>query len=426
MNQFLNQPWAILPERLETLSATSEALVKSADAVVEPGYENQGGVAVIPIMGVLTKNPDWWEDGTAMNNVKAAFRAAVDDPSIHSIVLFIDSPGGTVDGTQELASVIEGARGQKPVIAYTDGMMASAAYWIGSAADKIYISGDTVDVGSIGVVCAHIDISKLEDRFGVKVTEIYAGKYKRIASEHAPLSDEGRASIQDRIDTFYGIFVDNVARNRGITVEKALEMADGKLFIGQSAVDIGLVDGKATLEQIISNLQEEHMTQEELKSKHPSIYQAIIDEGKALGHADGYAEGFGKGKAEGAQQERARIQDVEAQTLAGHESLIAGLKFDGKTTGAEAAVAILAAERTQRATAFNGILAEAPVVVTHDNAPIGEVVKAKEDDERPIEEKAKADWDKSKALREEFGNDFSRYLAYAVAAEEKKFKVLSK
>jgi signal peptide peptidase SppA len=171
------------------------------------------------------------------------------------VLLYVDSPGGTVDGTQALADLIFNARGKKPIVAIADGMAASAAYWIGSAADKFFISGDTTLTGSIGVVAQHTDISTAEEKRGIKVTEITAGKYKRIASEHAPLTDEGRASIQERVDHLYSVFVDNVARNRGVSSDLvASDMADGKLFVGKQAIKAGLVDGVSTPEAAIASL----------------------------------------------------------------------------------------------------------------------------------------------------------------------------
>lgn len=429
MHPVFSQPWAIVPERLAELKAACDAAgspeaflnLSGKNSYEQQGYDNLGGVAVVHLDGVLTKNGDFWGDGTAMNEVKGAFRAALDDPSVHSIVLHIDSPGGTVDGTQELASVISSARGKKPITAYSDGMMASAAYWIGSAADKIYISGDTVAVGSIGVVAAHVDMSKLEDRIGVKVTEIYAGKYKRIASMHAPLSDEGRESIQDRVDLLYGVFVDNVAANRGISTEKALEMADGKLFIGQQAKEIGLVDGIATMEQIISDLKEEHMTKEEFLAKFPADYQAILEEGRKSGFADGLAQG----KQEGAEAERERIRGVESQSLPGHEALIESMKYDGRTTGEMAAVAILAAEREQRENALNVMVSQAPPVIAPATPPMGEAKKPEgADDQRPLEIRAKESWDNSRELRAEFGENFGAYLAFERASAAGRVRIL--
>jgi len=429
MQPVFSQPWAIVPERFAELKAAYDA-AGSPDAFLnlssktpeeQLSYDNLGGVAVVHLDGVLTKNGDFWNEGTAMNEAKGAFRAALDDPSVHSIVLHIDSPGGTVDGTQGLASAISSARGEKPITAYSDGMMASAAYWIGSAADKIYISGDTVEVGSIGVVAAHVDMSRLEENFGVKVTEITAGKYKRIASMHAPLTEEGRSSIQDHVDHLYEVFVDDVAKNRRVSVEKALEMADGKLFVGQRAVNVGLVDGVATLEEIITDLKEDHMTREEFAEKFPADYQAIVEEGRKIGFADGLAQG----KQEGADAERERIQGVEAQSLPGHEALIASMKYDGKTTGEMAAVAILAAERKQRENALNVMVSQAPPVIAPATPPMGAAKKPEgEDDQRPLEIRAKESWDNSRELRAEFGNNFGAYLAFEQASAAGRVRIL--
>lgn len=429
MHPIFSQPWAIIPERLAELKKAYDAseavafLNRSNTPDDSPGYENRGGVAVVPIMGVLTKNTDWWSDGTAMNEAKDAFRAALDDPSVHSIVLHIDSPGGTVDGTQGLASVIESAGGQKPITAFSDGTMASAAYWIGSAADKVYISGDTVHVGSIGVVAAHVDVSRLEENFGVKVTEITAGKYKRIASMHAPLSEEGRSSIQDHVDHLYGVFVDDVAKHRSVSVERALEMADGRVFIGRKAVDVGLVDGIRSLEQIISEFKEAHMTRQEFAAQFPADYQAIIDEGKQAGHAEGLAQG----RIEGAEQERERIRGVEAQALPGFEAVVSAMKFDGKSTGPDVAMAIIAVQKEQGQNYIRTAIAEAPLVIAPDTPPLADAnPKDKADDQRPVEERAKEAWDKDKKLRAEFRDHFDAYLAYEKATEAGHVRILGK
>ena len=179
--------------------------------------------------------------------------SALNDPQVKAICFYIDSPGGTVDGTQELANLIYENRGSKPIIGYSDGMVCSAAYWIFSAMDQRFISGDTVQVGSIGVVSTHVDISKLEDQIGIKTTEITAGKFKRIASMHSPLSDDGRATIQDQVDHLYSVFVGDVARNLGVGVDQVLaDMADGKTFFGKQAIAAGMVDGVSTMDRLIN------------------------------------------------------------------------------------------------------------------------------------------------------------------------------
>ena len=194
--------------------------------------------------------------GASTQLIERDFKAALNDPSVQKIILNIDSPGGTVDGTFELANYIYENRGKKPIIAYTDGMMCSAAYAIGSAADKVFISGDTTTVGSIGVVAAHEDISKMEEKLGVKTTEIYAGKYKRIASQYQPLSAEGFASIKERVDYLYAVFVNEIAKFRGVSAEEVIQKMStdaAPLFMGKQAIEAGLVDGVATLDRLIGN-----------------------------------------------------------------------------------------------------------------------------------------------------------------------------
>ncbi len=263
----LTEPWLIVPAKLAEIidiydhhlkrekvdfKAIKSQMGESGEE--QEGYQIENGVALMPLEGVISKRMNLFTQfsgGTSTQLFERDFKKALADPMVQSILLLVDSPGGSVDGVQELANLIYENRKRKPIVAYTDGMMASAAYWIGSGAEKIYISGDTTQVGSIGVVAAHVDISKKEEQMGIKTTEIVAGKYKRIASRYAPLTEEGKARIQEAVDHIYSAFVNDVARNRGVSEEKALLMADGKVFMGKQAVDAGLVDGASTLSRLI-------------------------------------------------------------------------------------------------------------------------------------------------------------------------------
>jgi signal peptide peptidase SppA len=272
----LNAPWAIVPEKLleireiyfthlrgEKIDLRSiEARLGQPLNNEHQGYEVVDGVAVLPIEGVIAKRMNLFtrvSGGVSTQLLERDFKAALSDDRAHSILLSVDSPGGNVDGVFELARAICDARGRKPVVALGNGMMASASYWIASAADRVLITGETTQVGSIGVVATHTDISKAEEMRGVKTTEITAGKYKRIASEHRPLSDEARAAIQEQVDHVYSVFVNEVARHRGTDVETVLDkMADGRIFLGSKAIDAGLVDGVSTKADLIRQLNQEH------------------------------------------------------------------------------------------------------------------------------------------------------------------------
>jgi len=426
-------PWAIQPEKLleiQAIYATHlrgdkidlEAVEKRLGRPLqnEPkGYEIRDGVAVLPVAGVLAKKMNLFASisgGASYELIARDFNQALSDPAVEAIALVIDSPGGTVDGVQQLGDAIAAARGIKPVGAFADGTMASAAYWIGAQADVVVAASDTTLVGSIGVVASHQDISAAEEKAGVKTTEITAGKFKRIASQHAPLSDEGRADIQARVDYLYEVFVDAVAKARGVSVETVLsDMADGRVFIGQQAVKAGLVDGVSTLDALIADLKQRAAGVAAIPAKGASMDLATL---KAE-HADLVAALH----AEGAAAERARIADVEAQALPGHEALIAQLRADGQTTGPQAAAQVLAAERNKLAGMSAALAADAPALVPHAAVPADQPQAA--DDSLPVEERAKAKWETDAAIRKEFGS-LGAFTAYLKNHEAGRARVLGK
>lgn len=274
----LAAPWAIEPNRLIEIQAIYATHVRGGSqdiAAIEKrlgraldnqpqSYTVDNGVAVLPLDGVISKRMNLMHQvsgGTSTQLAAKALQAALADPDVHSIILAIDSPGGTVDGTQTLADAVGQARATKPVVALASGMMASAAYWIGSAAQAVFITDATTVVGSIGVVSSHTDVSGAQAAQGIKTTEISAGKYKRIASSYGPLSADGRQTIQDQVDYTYSLFVDAVAKNRAVSTDRVLSrMADGRLFIGQQAIDAGLVDGVSTLDALVTKLNQNRKT----------------------------------------------------------------------------------------------------------------------------------------------------------------------
>lgn len=269
----LNSPWAITPSKLTEITeiymarANGKSLDLKAveDRLGRPlnnapsRYQVIDGVAVLPLEGVIAKRMNLFTSisgGVSTQIFQSEIAAALNDPLVHSILLLVDSPGGQVDGTQAAADTVRNVRGKKPIYALADGQMASAAYWIGSAADQIFMASDTTMLGSIGVLIKHFDYSKANEAQGVKVSEITAGKYKNLASENAPLSDAGRASLQDIADHMYSVFVNSVAANRNVPVRQVLsKMAEGRVFLGQQAIDAGLADGFSTVPELIDELK---------------------------------------------------------------------------------------------------------------------------------------------------------------------------
>lgn len=423
----LMAPWAIEPSKLLEIQAiyathlrgekidvaAIEARLGRPLANEQQTYSvREGGVAVLPIEGVIAPKANLFtriSGGVDAKSLQLQLESAMADARVRSIVLAIDSPGGSVFGTPELAAAVREFAAEKPIVAVSDATMASAAYWIGSATNAVYITGPTVQVGSIGVVATHAYNPR---RDGSAVTEITAGRYKRIASDQQPLSDEGRAYLQQQVDHIYAVFVEAVSEHRGVSVDDVLtHMADGRVFIGRQAVEAGLVDGVATLDSIVSQLaanpqafaqrrkarvavqaasQSERAgaRTEDVPAGHkagatqagdvmPQEQQTLTRESLERDHAALYTQLRSEFMAAGAQAERERIQAVRAQSLPGHEKLIEQLAFDGKTTGPEAAAAVLAAERELRQAAAAAHKADAPQSVPASPAPTHEAVKTK-------------------------------------------------
>lgn len=439
----LSAPWAILPDKLAEIVAAYEARVRGEQpdlAAIEArvgkplqnepqGYVVRDSVAIVPVHGVIAHRANLFtriSGGASSELIARDLRAAAVDPSVRAIVMDVDSPGGQVSGTQTVALLIGRIRQTKPVATFADGTIASGAYWIGSAAERVYLGSATTIAGSIGVVAAHVDVSRAEEMVGRKTTEIAAGKYKRIASSYAPLTEEGRADIQSHVDYLYSIFVQDVAQQRGVPVEQVLsDMADGRMFVGQQAVRAGLSDGIRSFDEVLEELAsrgrttvsvgalasdsitKEHtmeVTIEQLRAENPEIVSTL--------------------QAEGAESERARILAVEEQALAGHEALVAEMKFDGTTTGPQAAARIVAAERERRVHQLQAVRDAAPEPLAQ--APATDDDRARPAADAPIEDRAKHDWDADAKVRAEFGGAFSAYLAYRKAEEAGRARIFKR
>jgi signal peptide peptidase SppA len=183
-----------------------------------------------------------------------AFRTAVNTPDVGTIVFDIDSPGGSTSGIAEVAEEIFKARGQKKMIAVSNTLMASAAYWIGSAADEIVVSPSSA-TGSIGVYTVHVDFSKQNEMLGVNPTYITAGKYKAETNEDQPLSSEAEAYLQSIVDDYYSLFAGAVAKHRSVNKsDVANGFGQGRVVTAKKAVELGMADRVATLSQVLEKL----------------------------------------------------------------------------------------------------------------------------------------------------------------------------
>lgn len=289
-----NSDWALAQDTLERWGQIIQAKLErgSIEEFVsrtpgqpktqEPGYEIINGVGVIPVVGTLVKRSFFFDCGTTYSGLRNLIQDAVDDPAADSIMLDIDSPGGSASGCQELADFIFQVRDRKPIFAYANGQACSAAYWLASATMEIAAS-PTSQVGSIGVLTMHIDYSGMDKNCGVTRTYLTAGKFKAIGNDAEPLSDAARDYIQERLDQLYGIFVGDVARNRGVTTAAAERMADGRVFLAEPGRQIGLIDQVTGREDFlihISSSRRKTMDLKELQAKHPDLVEQITQQAR--------------------------------------------------------------------------------------------------------------------------------------------------
>lgn len=200
----------------------------------------QNGVAVINIESPIYRKSSWWLGGITHKEIKAEIQKALDNEEVKAIFYNIYSPGGSVAGTQELAAFIKEASSKKPSCAFVDGMCCSAAYWLASATGKIY-AAESAELGSIGVVLMHRDYSKVYEKWGVQYTYITAGSKKSVGASEIPLSDEDKEYLQNQVNGIYDVFLENISQNMGLDLNKKTEWADGRVFLGKDAVNLGLV-----------------------------------------------------------------------------------------------------------------------------------------------------------------------------------------
>ena len=260
-----NSLWAIQPEKLAAIIAVAERhaagdKLPTADvaAIMAAGPRataaQTGAVAVLGVYGTIIPRGDMLvESSGAMSTTRIAanLRAALADPAVGAIVLDISSPGGAVQGVDELAGEIFAARDKKPIVAVANHLAASAAYWIGTAANELLVA-PSGEVGSIGVFAAHQDFSRALEKDGVTVNLISAGKYKTEANPYQPLSEEARAAIQARVDDYYNAFTKAVARQRGVSVADVRGgFGEGRVVGATEAVKLGMADRVGTLEDAI-------------------------------------------------------------------------------------------------------------------------------------------------------------------------------
>ena len=258
-----NEPWILEPSKMALVCAVIEHAMEHGEPWAAPGADKGmkrepmkceviGSTAIIPISGVITKKANLFSDisgGASIETIDRQFSEALNDSAVKAIMFSIDSPGGAVSGVPEFASKVREARNTspKPIIAYADGMAASAAYWIGSQCDEFYCS-EAATVGSIGVVMQINDNTRALKNAGYDPTTIRSSELK--APGAGPLTPNQMGSLQDRVMQLFGMFKDAVQAGRpSLDIES---VSTGDVWIGKRAMAMGLVDGVCTMEQALS------------------------------------------------------------------------------------------------------------------------------------------------------------------------------
>lgn len=263
-------PWSILPEKLDAIAEALSVRLSDEPLTPEqlaarvggkpgsgPSVRTQGAVAVIPLFGTIMPRANMMTDfsgGTSVSQWIEQVRAAVNNPDISAVVLEVDSPGGATAGIPEAADALYAMRGQKPIVAVANTLMASAAYWLGAQADSV-VASPSADVGSVGVYMVHRDLSRAMQNDGVTHTVIRAGKYKAEALPFEPLSADARQEMQARVDEAYDQFIGALARGRDVSPSAVRSsFGEGRVLSAQRALAAGMIDRVATLDEVVSEL----------------------------------------------------------------------------------------------------------------------------------------------------------------------------
>ena len=346
-NKAADEPWAITSSALTTIldiaarqNAPPEAVAAKLGRELQNSYrlEMRDGIAVLPVVGPLFRYANLFTQVSGASSYELLakdFTQAVENPDVKAIVLNIDSPGGEVNGCAEFADMIHEARGVKPIIAYASGDAASGAYWIAAAADEIVVS-KTSALGSIGVVGVYRG-NKGEDAVEVVSSQ---SPYKRLD----PDTDDGRARLQKRIDAMADVFVDAVAKYRGVaSIHVQNHYGSGDVFIGDAAVKQGLADRIGSFEKLLFELSGNPVSEPSPHSINPNQQEKSMDDIQSLREAypDLTASLEQDSVKQGVATERSRVQGILSHDEANARTLLAQHLAFETDMEVEAAISVL-------------------------------------------------------------------------------------
>jgi ClpP class serine protease len=249
------RPWALHRETFESLIRSADTAGPGIKLPAQPSRKRvEDGVAIIDIAGVITPRASILSmlfGGMDLQTIQYEMDSALADSSVKKIMLNIDSPGGAVAGVSEMADRIFAARSIKPIEAFVSGMGASAAYWLAAAASRIVVS-DTAMVGSIGVVGIAIDDRVRQGMQGITIHEIVSSTAPKKRPDLS--TPEGRAVMQNGVDSLASVFTAKVATYRRVSENKVIsDFGQGGVLVGIAAVRAGMADGIGTFESVATS-----------------------------------------------------------------------------------------------------------------------------------------------------------------------------
>jgi len=217
-------------------------------AVTDDGLPGGAKVAVVQVEGVIGTEVSRGLDTEDIVRTLSEYR---DDPAIRAVVLRINSPGGVVAPTQEIATAVRRLReAKKPVVASLGSVAASGGYYVAVAADRIYASPGTL-TGSIGVVMQLANVEGLLKKVGVEYVVVKAGAYKDVGNFARPMTPEERRILQSLLDDVYDQFIGAVAEGRGLDPQTVRSFAEGRIYSGRQAQGLKMVDDLGGLDDAI-------------------------------------------------------------------------------------------------------------------------------------------------------------------------------
>lgn len=276
-----------------------------------------GNVGIIHISGIISRHADMLASffglgSAAIENIAKDFQNLLDNEEVKSIILDFDTPGGAITGVNELAEIIYNARGVKPIKAYVTGMACSAGYFLASACDEIIID-EMGSVGSIGVMKV---VSKQNDK-----SVIFKSSQSPMKNIEAD-SELGKAEYQAKVDYLASIFIDKVAKYRGITSDEVINRGNkGGVLVGAVAVTAGLADRLGSMDKLIEELNNKCNKENKIKEKKMQENEKLEEK-----HVD-----VAQVEANAVASERKRVAELMAINVAGCEKIVQEAISNGAT-----------------------------------------------------------------------------------------------